>query len=534
MDKYAEQALLEYSNEKTAAHPGGVAGRLFWNVNASQFMFAPSFQFPWVPGSRGYRFTATDKNGAEHTFDADAPTASLAPIWTQIANGFVTLRVESLGKSGNALNLIGARTFFKSAPFPGREALPKRARSYRESALAAYRFIYEDEMTQYWLKHGKPKPDYAHNVYPAKMIDSIMRGMVKYATLEPEKAESAIQLARRAADYLISISFPAGHPLEGLPPTYSFEGLDPEAVNPVAPAAQNCVGTTMMIYPVTAGLGYLALAEATKDEKYFNAALTIANYYKNNQHPSGSWYLLYDCDSGKPLKDNLCVDFKFVDFFHKLYEITKDEIWHELEIKNYKFITETCLKNYNWEGQFEDVAVSGNYRNLTHFTANNLIAYISQNLSDDEQMVAEAADMMRYVEDQFVLWGEYPDWSAVDTSDRSDEKKSVHHNAASDNHTPAGLEQYFCYVPIDASSAQIMHGFMSMYRLTSDRLYLEKAMALADTITRMQDPDTGMVPTFFIGENCAYGRFNFWINCQLYTASTMLELAELTEAEGIE
>ena len=80
MKNYKEQALAEYNSEKTAAHPGGVNGRPFWNINSSQFMFVPSFQFPQLPGSCGYRFTATDKNGTEHTFTAKAPTESLAPI----------------------------------------------------------------------------------------------------------------------------------------------------------------------------------------------------------------------------------------------------------------------------------------------------------------------------------------------------------------------------------------------------------------------------------------------------------------------
>ena len=235
--------------------------------------------------------------------------------------------------------------------------------------------------------------------------------MVYYSRLEPKEAGNALELARRAADYLLSISFGKGHPLEGLPPTYSFEGLDAEAVNRVAPAAKDCVGTMMMIYPVSAAIAYLTLADATGDNKYFDAALKIAEYYKKTVLPSGSWYLLYDCESGKPLKDNVCVDFKFVNFFHMLYEKTKDACWHELEIGCYKYITERCLSTYNWEGQFEDVAVSGNYRNLTHFTANNLIMYVSKNLRDDEVMTEEAKDLIRFVEDQFVVWGEYPKWN---------------------------------------------------------------------------------------------------------------------------
>ena len=520
MDKYAKQALLEYNSKESSPHPGGVGGRPFWNINSSQFMFAPTLQFPRVPMGRAYLYTAEDKDGKLHSFKGEEPDACLAPIWGEIPEGFVHLKVEALDEQGNILNLIGARTFYKCAPFPGRGAYPPKARSYRECALEAFRYVYADPMVQHWLIHGKPDPDYPHNAYPSKMIESIIKAMVYYAKLEPSNAENALKLARRAADYLLSITPGEDQPLAGLPPTYSFEGLNAESVNKVAPAAEECLGTTMMIYPVSAGIGFLTLAEATGDEKYFRAALRIAEYYKATVLPCGSWYLLYDCKTGKPLTNNICIEFRFVDFFRMLYEKTGDGAWHELEVGHYKYISEVCLKTYNWEGQFEDVKVSGNYRNLTHFAANKMIGYISRNLSDDEEMVAEAVDLMRYIEDQFVVWGEYPVWNPK--------------AGLGKRHTPAGLEQYFCYVPIDASAATIMNGFMDMYLLKKDRLYLEKAMTLGDTITRRQVAETGMIPTFWMGENCAEGHRNFWINCQIGTAFYMLRLAELTESERVE
>ncbi len=520
MDKYAEQALLEYNSEENSPHPGGVNGRPFWNINSSQFMFAPKLQFPKVPKGRAYLYTAEDKNGKLHSFKGETSCESLAPIWSEIPEGFVNLKVESLDYNDNVLHLIGLRKFYKCAGFPGRDTYPPKARSYRECALKAFRFVYEDPMVQHWLIHGLPDPDYPHNAYPAKMIDSIIRAMVYYAKLEPKNAENALKLARRAADYLLSISFPEGHPLEGLPPTYSFDNLNPESVNAVAPAAEGCLGTTMMIYPVSAGIGYLALYEATGDEKYFKAALCIAEYYKDNVLPCGSWYLLYDCDSGKPLTNNICIEFRFVNFFRKLYEMTGDAKWHELEVGHYKYISEVCLETYKWEGQFEDIKVSGNYQNLTHFAANKMIEYVTDYLSDDEKMISEAVDLMRYVEDQFVVWGEFPRWD--------------HIADFQPHHTPAGLEQYFCYLPIDSSATTIMKAFIDMYVLTKDRLYLEKAMTLGDTVTRRQVAETGMVPTFWMGENCAEGHRNFWINCQIHTAFYMMRLADITEAEGIE
>ena len=84
MDKYAEQALLEYSSEECMVHPGGVDGRAYWNISSSQFMFAPKFYFPKLPKGRKFRYTAKDKNGELHTFVADNAEASLAPIWAEL------------------------------------------------------------------------------------------------------------------------------------------------------------------------------------------------------------------------------------------------------------------------------------------------------------------------------------------------------------------------------------------------------------------------------------------------------------------
>lgn len=520
MDKYAQQALLECNSADTSPHPGGINGRPFWNVNSSQFMFAPVLQFPEGPEGCSYLYTAKDKNETSHSFKSNTSISSLAPIWSKIPEGFVNLKVEAVDCEGKAIQLIGERRFYKCAAFPGRKAYPEKARSYRDCALKAFRFVYEDPMVQHWLIHGTPEPDYPHNAYPSKMIDSIIRAMVYYAKLEPDNAENALMLARKAADYLLSITPEGDHPLAYLPPTYSFKGLNEEAVNAVAPAAKKCLGTTMMIYPVSAGIGFLTLYKATDDKKYFDAALKIAQYYKENVLPCGSWYLLYDCETGKPLSDNICIEYRFVDFFNSLYEITGDEAWHKLEIGHFNYITEICLKTYNWEGQFEDVKVSGNYNNLTHFAADKTIEYISKNLSHDKNMVDEAVDLMRYVEDQFVVWGEFPN--------RYNDPNFKPH------YTPAGLEQYYCYWPIDSSTATIMKTFTNMYLLTKDRLYLEKALTLGDTITRRQVEETGMIPTFWSGENCSEGHRNFWINCQIGTAFCMMQLAELTEAEGIE
>ena len=513
MKSFAQQALEEYNSSELTTKRGG-GGKPFWNLNSSQFMFAPQFLFPEIPGAAKYVYTATDSQGKTHSFEANTPTADLCPIWADIAVGFVTLTVEAphrfLGRSFTA----GTRTFYKTAPFPGREALPPKACSYKECAASAFRFVFEDPSCRYWLEHGKPDPEYYHNVYPSKTISSLVNAMIAYAELCPENKSEALKLATNAADYLLSITYGAESKLEGVPPTYSFLGLNKENVDKNAPAAYRRRNTVMMIYPASVGLMYLALEKATGDSKYFEAAKKIIDYYKKTVLPNGSWYLLVDAMSGKEESKNFVVHFTVLNFLHNFYERTKDEEVGELEKNYYDCIVKVSLENYNWEGQFEDIALSGNYQNLTHLNADSMIMYIAKNFPDNPEKIAEAEELMRFVEDQFVVWGKHAPWNQ--------------HLAGGDYwYSPAALEQYYWYVPIDGSTITVMRAFLELYRATKKPLLLEKACALADSITRMQHPKTGVIPTHWMWEDCTERLQNFWLNCHIGTAFGMKYIAEV-------
>jgi hypothetical protein len=130
-------------------------------------------------------------------------------------------------------------------------------------------------------------------------------------------------------------------------------------------------------------------------------------------------------------------------------------------------------------------------------------------------MVAEADSLMRYVEDQFVVWGEHAPWNN-------------HLDNGKVWYSPAGLEQYNWYVPIDGSTAAIMRTFLDLYSVKKDPIMLEKAKALGDSITRMQDPVSGVIPTHWLKKDCTENPENFWINCHISTAFGMMYLAKVT------
>ena len=302
--------------------------------------------------------------------------------------------------------------------------------------------------------------------------------------------------------------------MEGLPPTYSFKGLNRAIVNANAPAAEGRSHAVMMIYPAQVGSMYLRLEAVTGDCKYFEAAKRIADYYDTHVLPCGSWHLLVSEKTALPESRNICLNFAILSFLSAIYERTGDERYRVLKENYYRYIEKNSLEAYNWEGQFEDTVLLGPYQNLTHLNADKMIAYITKEMRDNASMMEEAKALMRFVEDQFVVWEKHAPWS-------------TYLPEGGFWHAPAGLEQYQWYVPIDGSTAAIMRAFLDLYEATKHPLLLEKACALGDSITRLQNPDCGVYPTHWQSKNCMYELYNFWINCHIGTAEQMLHLAEV-------
>ena len=258
-----------------AIRPGGVDGSPFWNKYSRMFMYPPAFEFSkGGPGTVKYRFTVLDAAGKTHVFDAPSSQSPLTPVWNDIATGQAWVYVSAVDKDGKVHGIPDwprdrfLRSFWRSAPFrPG--SYPPAPRSYAEAVAKCGDEIFERPATQYFLKTGKPDPNYTHNCYPAKMHSALILGMLDYATRRPDRAEDALKLARNVADFLISISQPKGAPLEYWPPTYA----DRRA------AGSFRYGQNMLIYPCNVGAAYLALYDHVKDAKYLDAAKRIADTY---------------------------------------------------------------------------------------------------------------------------------------------------------------------------------------------------------------------------------------------------------------
>ena len=513
----AKQAVNECSSKETTAHHGGRTGRAFWNAEATQFMYVPAFQFAPIPGCRRYLYEAVDELGKVHTFEGHKSCELLTPIWKEILEGVVQLHVTALNPDGSVMYPVGTRTFFRVAPFDGMTPMP--ACSYRECVARAFEYLKKQDFVRHWLEYGTPDPHYDLNVYPSKMVGALVLAMLSYADMYPDQSEIAVKTAERAADFVLAITPNGDEPLKGLPPTYYLDFCkDPEKcgifTNNWRFAAQRS-GTMMMYYPATMGNAYLALEKRTGKKKYLDAALTIGEYFFKNVENNGTWYAIRSCETGEPIVPQYIVPNQHImDFLSGLHERTNDEKWKKLADGAITYVENTVLRDFCWEAQFEDTNLFYNYHNLSHYGPDTLIKYYCCNYSKDEKKMAVAEDLMRFVEDQFVIWHRPAPWNDCDYN-------------TSIWHTPAGLEQYVWHMPIDDSTSSIALAFYSMYKAGRGDLYLAKARALVDQITVMQHED-GKIPTHWM--NCQQAEDNFWLNCM---CGSIMALSILSEADSI-
>ena len=494
----------------TVIHPGPADGSRIWNANANWFMYAPAFAFGRVEGAMRYRFEVTDDLHRVHEFSSDRPTAPLAPVWSRLPTGYVTVVCTGFDAKGQPCGEAGRRTFWKAAGF--REGTyPPAARSYRAAAIGVYSYVFGMKETQYLLEHGKPDPSYELNTYASKMLGALIRGMIRYAQLVPGTRERALAVAHAAADHLIARSQSEGAPLAHFPPTYDGRG---EKDNDYL--AEKLNDQVMLIYPAQVAGAFLDLAAATGETKYREQAVRIAATYLRLQGEDGTWPLCAYLADGRPVGRNRLIPIQnVVPLFERLYDLTKDGTYRRAADRAFATLAGR-LGDWNWEGQFEDIAGSARYQNLTKHDACSTAIYFASRFPGDPLRRAQMRELLRFAEDQFVCWE--PPYR----HGRWNPEQKFWNNEYDKWFTPCALEQYACYAPIDSSAAKLIRTYLALYRSEGRAVDLAKARALGDTATRTQFPD-GRIPTWWWPDR-AGKKYADWINCMMATAEALLEL----------
>ena len=497
---YAEAESMTGSQRRVAERP-------CWNRRAVMFLDAPTFEFETMSNGTyviEYRSDILASDGKLYRLKTPSSRVSLTDLWEKLPTGFVsvTCRAQRPGRPDTE-RVVGARVFWKSAPFKG-DARP-RPRSFAEGARQALEHVLDAPSSRYLVDHGELDPNFSHNVYPSKMLESVIQACCALAKAVPARKDEALRLARAAADWLIANSEKEGAPLAHFPPTYRGELY----------AAKKNAGLVMTVYPARAALAYLALAEASGEAKYRAAAEAIAATYLRLQGEDGTWPLKMRLSDGTATSANRLVPVDSVlPLMTRLAETTGREAYRASAARAFANIRDGRLKTWNWEGQFEDVEPGAPYSNLTEYGPCDTALELLTHHADDLRSLPLARELVRFAEDQFVCW-ERPFVGA-------DFKENPTVQDMDKWSFPCVLEQYSWYTPIDASAAKMIVAYLALYRAGKDPLDLAKARALGGAILRQQQPG-GWIRTHWAWDETPD---KIWMNCHVASALALQELAE--------
>lgn len=543
-DKLNAQAAAEYLQP---VRPGGLpvpgsdgAVTPFWNVFSPKFTYAPAFDFAPVDGAVSYRFDfwfldlpftnedllpvpeerpfAGDKL-AEYlasgkpvvaSFTASSPQACIAPVWNELPIGSIGLVVTGVDQEGSDAGFAGCREFVRDFPFQG--PYDPAPRSYFKAAAMGLEYandyepivdgirrmgedlqMPEDVLNHYYDSYNTEYTP-GGSLYASKFVSATIHTELALARMSQCGGDWYIDVAKKAAAFLMSIAEPEGAPLAHFTPTYYRH--------------DSKIDLLMAMDPVMAVDAYLDLFDATADPIYYNEAMAVLSTYDRIIDENGYVPKKLVLTTGEATVPAGALPAGLMVTLARIEKNYGEVRFTPLRQRCEKYFNEVLLPDFDMSGQYEDVTVDlRQYQDLAMSWAVRFAQYLVEKDSMTAADLQNARDLARFVEDQFIHWQLLSNGKQVP-----------------EFMTPGVYEQYYCEICIDASAAMTAQMFLSLYDATGEELYFQKAKALVDAIVKAQNPHTGEIPTFWSRWYSSGG--GFWLNCTEHSAQVLLRMED--------
>ena len=212
--------------------------------------------------------------------------------------------------------------------------------------------------------------------------------------------------------------------------------------------------------------------------------------------------------TGEKIEDNVAIPTAMINYFNRLRKDYEVEGLEEATEAALDYVMENPVKTFNWQGQFEDISARQPYENQSREQACDLAIYLLKNNRDDPESVSLAEELIRYSEDQFVIWERPKPIIAPEKNPGSLPQNWI---------TPSVQEQYAYWRPISRAAGIMVDTYWEAYVATGKERYLAKAKSIANTFPEVQQYHDGNYVTHFTKH-----KMNFWLNNAVYPAKVLM------------
>jgi hypothetical protein len=258
------------------------------------------------------------------------------------------------------------------------------------------------------------------------------------------------------------------------------------------------------------GRTVLRLAGVTGNDQYASYARRLADILVEFQRADGSWPYRVRLSDGAVLEPYTAAGVMALLLLERMAPDDSDGRYAEAIERGTAWILENPARTGLWQQMYEDVETREPYTNLEQWAALETAMFLLR--QRHPRAVEIAVRLVRYVEDQFVIFGE-----------------ELVTPVSYVPFTPCAMEQYaFCW-PMDSHTANYARAALALYRAGGAGDWLDKAVAAANTVVNCRLPDgrfSTFVPDRALGVAPAYPT---WFNCMAHAAHVLLEIGpELT------
>lgn len=491
-----------------------------WNHLAKRFIEAPVYrlggQLPPHPLANRWRLVM-EQDGVRHVVESDQPILDSAPIWPHLRTGSWIqcslleldgttgwcVRVHPLGAriEGTRVGLVNKAPDWEDhedAPLDYAASLAANVDWFAHQEASPGAYYREPGMPAWWWHAAEsdypPARPYQEGAFPA-LASAALNANIYTARALPSHAEQCLTTARAVGDWLLRNRTPMSGALPGMPYSAMKEGAfaysaDGRAIN-LSRSAMPAFGMAL-------------LYQETGEEKYLDYAQHVAGVLTRFVRDDGSMPYRIRPDTGKVVENYTTGHVQVALLLEALDQVAPDARWREPAIRIRRWVCERPMRDFNWKACFEDVGKKAPFTNLSSMDALWAVRLLARHSSEDPTLLAQAGKLLRWVEDQFVNFGD-------------DASLTVH------TYYPTVREQYWCDFPMEVHSANYASSCWELYQATGDETFRRKVIATLNAIVRSQRPD-GAYSTWGVDRETGFGSLGSghnWFNCNNVAVSEL-------------